>query len=449
MILLGTVFLVWYMNFADGTHQNPNTGEGHIEVRDRDYFFTPGFILFGMAIGMGLAGLLETVRETLAGRMKSLQTPIMAVLSLLAILGAAPLRANYFSCDRSRNYVPYDFAYNMLVSCEPNAILINGGDNDTFPIWCLQEVYGLRPDVTAINLSLANGDWYIKQVRDQMGVPLRWSDEQIGKLRYRVTSTRRMQRIQDQVFDEILAVNQWRRPINLSLTITDDCKQYMGRSIEPNLMVRGMVYKLVPGERPGSMDIPANHELYWNCFKFRFVADSTVYFDARAMDLIGNYATGLLLMADSLRRAGDYEGALAETERAIATIPGDYSSYGFLAQLYASMGREELIPGLVARVPHSQAAEIYFVWGLTSREKGERELARKIFKMTLDSFPTFSDAFKEYTRILYEDKEINLLRTTIETWLKNNPNDYQARQLLLDLSRERPNPAALPPPAGS
>jgi len=67
MVLLGTVFLVWYMNFADGTLQNPRTGEGHIEVRDRDYFFTPGFILFGMAMGLGLAGLMELARESLLG----------------------------------------------------------------------------------------------------------------------------------------------------------------------------------------------------------------------------------------------------------------------------------------------------------------------------------------------------------------------------------------------
>jgi len=435
MIILGTLFLVWYMNFADGTKQDPITGEGHIEVRDRDYFFTPGFVLFGIAIGLGLAGLMEMAHETLSKMKKSFKTPIMAIMSLLVLLAAVPLKANYFFCDRSGNYIPYDFAHNLLTSCNDDAILFIGGDNDTFPVWCLQEVYGARPDVTAVNLALSNTDWYMKQVKNEMGIPLRWTDSQIDALRHRVSSDGRMYRIQDQVLDEVITVNRWERPINFSLTVGSESRRYRGRDLSNHLIMQGLIYRLVRGERPGAIDMEKTRDLFYDKFQFRSLADTTVYKDERTRSLAGNYTTALVLMSDSLKKTGRFDEAVKLTRKAIELVPFEYQTHNYLTQLYVEAGYQDSIPSLMRQVPADRVHEIYFIYGISEKYQGNRDRAKEILGKTVEMFPHYRDAFREYAKLLYEDNQMDLLRKVAGSWLQKNPDDDDTRRMMEDMFR--------------
>src|SRR3546814_13442302 len=78
--------------------------------------------------------------------------------------------------DRSEKYLARDIAKDYLESCAPNAILFTYGDNDTYPLWYVQEVENVRPDVRVVNLSLLSADWYVRQITKKVneadGLPI-------------------------------------------------------------------------------------------------------------------------------------------------------------------------------------------------------------------------------------------------------------------------------------
>ena len=65
--------------------------------------------------------------------------------------------------DRSGRYLARDFAYNCLASVDKDAILFNSGDNNSFPVWYIQDTEGYRTDVRTLNTDYLYSDWYIFQ----------------------------------------------------------------------------------------------------------------------------------------------------------------------------------------------------------------------------------------------------------------------------------------------
>lgn len=156
MILTLTVALVWYLNFKYGFSRHPELPSESHEVRERDYFFICSFAFFGTVVAAGLGAAAQAATASFRTRLAAI--PVLA-LALIPFLG------NRVSASRAGEYVARDFAVDLLQSVEPYGILITAGDNDTFPLWFAQEVEGVRPDVTLVNLSLANTDWHLRQLR--------------------------------------------------------------------------------------------------------------------------------------------------------------------------------------------------------------------------------------------------------------------------------------------
>lgn len=131
-----------------------------VEPRERDYIYVGSFYAFAIWMGFGVLAIRQQLLKLKKG---------LAMAGVYAALIALPVPVlmageNWNDHDRSDRFFSVDAARNFLASCEPNAILFTGGDNDTFPLWYVQEVEGFRTDVRVIVLSYFDTDWYVKQM---------------------------------------------------------------------------------------------------------------------------------------------------------------------------------------------------------------------------------------------------------------------------------------------
>lgn len=159
------IAIVLYLN------QNP------LQPRERDYAYAGSFYAFAVWIGLGVAGITNFLSRKMAAQTAGILATVLCLLAAPVLMAAQ----EWDDHDRSDKFTTRDFAIDYLESCAPNAILFTYGDNDTYPLWYVQEVEGVRPDVRIVNLSLLGTDWYIRQMKDKINqadpLPITMPDE--------------------------------------------------------------------------------------------------------------------------------------------------------------------------------------------------------------------------------------------------------------------------------
>ncbi|MCG8377668.1 MAG: DUF2723 domain-containing protein [Chlorobiales bacterium] len=308
------------------------------QPRERDYSYTGSFFAFAVWIGIGAESLLSRIRKGISEAAIRQTLTIAALGGLLLLVNGRMLFANYHTHDRSGNYVPWDWAWNILQSCEKDAILFTNGDNDTFPLWYLQEVEGIRTDVRVVNLSLANTGWYLEQLKNTSPngakkIVFSLSDEELREISYvaiqpvevdlpagqrkeelvkeykaagldvpeTLVDTLRWQimpsvtfrgqgflRPQDVAVYEILMNNFATRPICFAVTVGRD--NLLG--IDEYLRLDGLVYKVVPAKNTEDGNFVGASQLWTNLcsvFRYRNLNNPAVYIEETSRRLSGNY----------------------------------------------------------------------------------------------------------------------------------------------------------------
>ncbi|HUX94411.1 MAG TPA: DUF2723 domain-containing protein [Bacteroidales bacterium] len=143
--------IIFYLN------QYPN------QPRERDYAYAGSFYAFAIWIGMGFMFFYEQIQRLLDQK-------ISLVMTFILLLTAGPLLMayqNWDDHDRSGRYTARDIGANYLNSTAPNSILFTYGDNDSFPVWYVQDVEQVRTDVRVANLSYIQAGWYIEMMRQK------------------------------------------------------------------------------------------------------------------------------------------------------------------------------------------------------------------------------------------------------------------------------------------
>ncbi len=313
------------------------------QPRERDYSYVGSFFAYSIWVGLGFAGLMELLKEYVFKSAEKLKPAIIYTLFavLLVAIPGNMLAKNFHSHNRSGNYVAWDYSYNMLMSCEPNAVLFTNGDNDTFPLWYLQEVAGVRTDVRIVNLSLLNTDWYIKQLRDlEPRVPMRMSDIEIDRVGVRPWKAQKVSvevplraakaeqaeyikqfapksleipreikflvkptinvpyrgsylRTQDWMILNIIAANRWRRPIYFAVTIP---YSNLLNGLRDYMRMDGLVMKLVPYKN-WRISVDKLYNNLVHVYKYRNLNNPRVYFNRMIVSLLQNYRSGFIQLA--------------------------------------------------------------------------------------------------------------------------------------------------------
>jgi hypothetical protein len=386
LFLLTGVGIVLYLN------QTPN------QPRERDYSYVASFFAFTLWIGIGATGLVEAVEGALRGRRTGADGEAdgepdgegggegaargaglaVAIAALAAVPGLLLLQ-NYDDHDRSGLRLPTDFAWNLLQSTAPNAILFTNGDNDTYPLWYLQEVMHVRPDVRVINLSLLNTDWYIRQLKNQWAresapLPMSLTDQQVAQLQPLLEYTPRRFTLptpdggqlswtlegqpspfggeyralftSDLAVLDILTENArrgWPRPIYFSSTVA----QTSELGLQPFFQNEGLARRVVPAETnaeglDGRVDPVVMRERLAQ-FRFRNLTDPAVYYDENARGLADVYRRALGTVAATAALQGDTALARAalrplREQMDPDIIPTSFFSTVVLGQAYGTVG---------------------------------------------------------------------------------------------------------------
>jgi hypothetical protein len=133
------------------------------QPRERDYAYAGSFYAFAVWIGMGFMLAYEAIKKYLGDKLSAGIAFILLFLAAPFLMGVR----NWDDHDRSNRYTARDIGQNYLKSVAPNAVLFTYGDNDSFPLWYVQDVEGFRTDVRVSNLSYIQAGWYIEMMKQK------------------------------------------------------------------------------------------------------------------------------------------------------------------------------------------------------------------------------------------------------------------------------------------
>jgi tetratricopeptide (TPR) repeat protein len=428
-MLLCTVGLVFYLNFSDGTFNKVIAPVA--EVRDRDYFYTPGFMLYAILIGVGLSAFLEWISRAASDTGSNLRRKLLSKLIFALTLTVAiylPIHtafANFEHNDRRGNWIPWDYAYNILQSCDKGAVLFTNGDNDTFPLWFIQQVDKVRTDVKVANLSLLNTPWYIHQLKDQMHVPISMNDKDIDNVHpVRFEGQQGYWRIQDLLVKDIIETAQagnWQIPVYFSMTVAGENKL----GLDDHLIQEGMAQRVVESTGKDRIEPAVGGRLFGDMSHLRGLADSSVRKDDNERRLILNYVAAIFQLVETYQEAGKPDSAikLAQIGVKLASSGQMWQAQAILAKLYFDNDRPDKFESLISALSPAEGERVCLALAQDFITRKNFEPAIDVLKMTLAKYPASFMALNNLAMIYYKAGNTAALDQLISKFRDDNHKD--------------------------
>ncbi|KAA3608449.1 MAG: DUF2723 domain-containing protein [Calditrichaeota bacterium] len=448
------------------------------QPRERDYSYVGSFFAFAIWIGLGYAGIIEMIKEMMADKaekVKEIGTPIMAGI-LAVLMLASPIQLlseNYESHDRSGNYVAWDYSYNILQSCEEGAILFTNGDNDTFPLWYLQEVENIRTDVRIVNLSLLNTDWYIRQLRDldpkvpmrvnekllDQVAPIPWETQDVtlnvpkdifykdsiefrksfgpvplttpNAIKFKVTPTitygsYKLLRTQDYMILNILAANQWKKPVYFATTVP---QTNLVGGLQEYMRMEGLVMRIVPIKN-WQLDPKLLKVNLVEKYQYRF-NDPSVYYNSQTIGLLQNYRSPIIGLAEYYVHQGQKDKLEDLLEFESQNMPEEvipWTAHQLRNRRHAL--RAVINPAYTDSLLTSQNTNTLNVVARNLMSYREFDSAAKLLEKTNETNPGDPESISMLLRLYDLSGKAEKAIATLEKWVALNPDDKGAQNML-------------------
>ena len=447
MLLTCSIGLILYMNFSDGSRGIQR------EVRIRDYFYTPAFVYASVLMGIGVRSMMTQIGTWLSRLRLPVEQGTAGIAMLAIALPLVPFTYHYESHSREGDYIPYDYAYNMLQSCDENGLIFTNGDNDTFTLWFLQEVEGIRKDVRVINLSLLNTNWYIKQLKHQEPtVPIALADETIDELRVMGWEEREVERagitwtvpragtlgedigylrVQDLMVLHILEQNNWEKPVYFAVTVPTDNDV----GLDGHMQLEGMVWRIVPNPNPELMDLDRTYHNLWNVYQYRGIADPEVYKDAQVRTLLRNYTVSFHQLALNRWKRGEIDQAIEAVEKYLEyNITNGILERLMLIQFYADKGAfADVEPYAFELAGEYKTFDGYTALSQAMRKQGRSEEAIALLERGVAAFPDSAAGYDQLVNLYYQQNDTARMLETLERWRRIAPGDSVVQAMIEEL----------------
>lgn len=447
-----------------------------VQPRERDYAYVGSFYAFAIWMALGVYALYDILSKKMS------RIAGAGLATTICLLGAPVLMAsqNWDDHDRSKRYTARDFAKNYLNSCAPNAILFTNGDNDTFPLWYVQDVERYRTDVRVVNLSLLNTDWYIEQMRrkawDSDGIPqmlpenkirnnnndyvyiydrgiegytdvddiikfvtddtpkskitgndnkqidyiptknLKVSVDKDKVLANGTVSKDRADRVvdniewtlsgngiykKDLIILDILAANNWDRPVYFAITTGDDA--YLG--LTDYFQIEGLAYRLVPYKaqsfdgQTGEVNTDLMYDNLMTKFEWGGMDKGNIFMDENNKRMCMNFRNNFARLAGELIRQGKKEQAVKALDKCLEVLPKHNVPYNqfmvSIAEHYYKLKEIEKANDIVKTLINQYNEELNYYTSLkgsfrknVQREEGfAKYILGQLIMLTKDRYP--------------------------------------------------------------
>jgi hypothetical protein len=422
-----TVGLIVFLNFSDS------------EVRERDYFYSSGFYYFAVYIGIGMISVLTEIRNAM-GKKRALMPVTAGACVVMLALPMFTLQRHWFTHNRGRNVTCTEYAHNMLVCLEPDAIIFTNGDNDTFPLWYVQEVEHYRTDVRVVNLSLLNTPWYIKQCRDNLPkVPITWTDDEIDRLQP-LPSKDGWVLVADMAVDHILRTNLFKRPVYFAVTIPPSKFAPYKDIIE----MEGLAYKVVPRRGENMINIPGVENCITKEFKYDCILtkdwtrDHSIYLADFIEHLIQNYSAAFVQLSYAKHESGDYATALKYMKVASEISPQLEPPVQLLGYYYLDAGdTAEAVQHYQNQLKlNPRDPSLQYRLAAVYEKMGKYSEALDLIDPLYRNEPDAKDLSAMVFELAARAGQVDRARAYMNDWLKRHPDDADGKKALEDFERQ-------------